>query len=155
MTKKERVKELVKAVAYINSFEKTMEEMGFEWSGQKTLKSNPLNACDLIVHEIEEGKFDNYVVINPKIVSNSMEQIYVDGCEGCLSVNRPIDGIVPRYARITVEYYDEFGQKHEKRIREEIAVAFQHEIDHLNGILFVDKIDKKDPFKNQDNMRAI
>ena len=54
MTKKERVKELVKAVAYINSFEKTMEEMGFLWTGEKIPKNNPLNACDLIVHEIEE-----------------------------------------------------------------------------------------------------
>ena len=42
-----------------------------------------------------------------------------------------------------------------KRVREEIAVAFQHEIDHLNGIMFIDKIDPKAPFKNQDNMRAI
>ena len=109
----------------------------------------------VIVHEIEEGKFDNYVVINPKIVSNSMEQIYVDGCEGCLSVNRDVEGIVPRYARVTIEGYDTEGNKIKIRAREELAVAFQHEIDHLNGILFVDKIDKKDPFKNQDNMRAI
>ena len=36
-----------------------------------------------------------------------------------------------------------------------MAVAFQHEIDHLNGILFVDKIDKKNPYKNADKMREI
>ncbi len=63
MTKKERVKELVKAVAYINSFEETMKDMGFEWSGEKTLKNNPINACDIIVHEIEEllgiNRFDS------------------------------------------------------------------------------------------------
>ena len=41
------------------------------------------------------------------------------------------------------------------RAREDLAVAFQHEIDHLNGILFVDKIDKKDPFKGKDQMREI
>ena len=71
MTKKERVKELVKAVAYINSFEKTMEEMGFEWSGQKTLKSNPLNACDLIVHEIEELlDIDIYAIESDKLINN-------------------------------------------------------------------------------------
>ena len=81
--------------------------------------------------------------------------IYVEEGEGCLSVNRYVEGIVPRYARITVEYYDELGNKQSVRVREEIAVAFQHEIDHLNGILFVDKIDKKDPYKNKDNMRAI
>ena len=47
------------------------------------------------------------------------------------------------------------GKKQEIRVREDISVAFQHEMDHLNGILFVDKIDKKDPFKDKDKMREI
>ena len=109
----------------------------------------------VISYKNEDGTFEEYKVVNPKIVSNSEELIYVEEGEGCLSVNRYVDGIVPRYARITVEYYDEFGNKITKRVREEIAVAFQHEIDHLNGILFTDKIDKKNPYKNKDNMRAI
>lgn len=109
----------------------------------------------VISYKNEDGTFEEYKVVNPKIVSNSEELIYVEEGEGCLSVNRYVDGIVPRYARITVEYYDEFGNKIIKRVREEIAVAFQHEIDHLNGILFTDKIDKKNPYKNKDNMRAI
>ena len=41
------------------------------------------------------------------------------------------------------------------RLREELAIAFQHELDHLDGILFYDKIDKKNPYKNQNLMRAI
>ena len=41
------------------------------------------------------------------------------------------------------------------RAREELSVAFQHEIDHLNGILFYDKIDKNDPFKDADLYRSI
>ena len=57
----------------------------------------------VVVNEYDEGKFENYIIINPKIVSNSMEKIYVELGEGCLSVNREIDGIVPRYARVTVE----------------------------------------------------
>ena len=81
--------------------------------------------------------------------------IYVEEGEGCLSVNRPVEGIVPRYARVTIEYFDEFGNKKQVRVREEIAVAFQHEIDHLDGILFPDRIDKKDPYKNKENMRSI
>ncbi len=109
----------------------------------------------VISYKNDDGTFEEYKVVNPKIVSHSEELIYVDEGEGCLSVNRAVDGIVPRYARITVQYYDEFGNIQEKRVREEIAVAFQHEIDHLNGILFVDKIDKKDPFKNQESMRSI
>ena len=43
----------------------------------------------------------------------------------------------------------------EIRVREDIAIAFQHEIDHLNGILFIDKIDPKNPFKNREKMREI
>lgn len=108
----------------------------------------------VIVQEVEEG-FDSYIVINPKIVSNSAEMIYVEDGEGCLSVNRECEGIVPRYARVTVEGYDMEGNKIKIRAREELAIAFQHEIDHLNGILFVDKIDSKNPFKNIDQYRPI
>ena len=109
----------------------------------------------VVVHEYEEGKFDNYVIINPKIISNSEEMIYVGEGEGCLSINRETTGIVPRHARITLEAYDENGNKIKVRAREELAIAFQHEIDHLNGILFIDRIDKKNPFKNKDLYREI
>ena len=109
----------------------------------------------VISYKNEDGTFLEYRVINPEIISNSEELIYVEEGEGCLSVNRYVEGIVPRHARITVKYYDEEGKEIIKRVREEIAVAFQHEIDHLNGIMFVDKIDPKNPFKDQDKMRAI
>lgn len=109
----------------------------------------------VICEEVEEGKFENYIVINPKMISHSEELIYVEEGEGCLSVNRPVDGIVPRFARAKIEAYDENGELYTYRVREDLSVAFQHEMDHLDGILFVDKIDKKNPFKNKDNMRAI
>ncbi len=109
----------------------------------------------VIVDEYEEGKFDNYVVINPTIVSNSKEMIAADVGEGCLSVNREIEGHVPRYARVTVEGYDMDGNKIRIRAREELSIAFQHEIDHLNGILFYDRIDKNKPFYTEDEIRLI
>lgn len=109
----------------------------------------------VVVNEIGEGEFETYVLINPRIISNSIEQIYVEMGEGCLSVNRDVEGIIPRYARVTVEAYDEEGRKIHVRAREEVAIAFQHEIDHLNGILFIDHIDKKNPFKDKDKYRAI
>ena len=105
--------------------------------------------------EDEEKEFETYVLINPKIISNSMEQIYVEEGEGCLSVNRPVEGIVPRYARVTMEAYDMEGRKINVRAREELAICFQHELDHLNGILFVDHIDPKNPFKGKDQMRGL
>ena len=109
----------------------------------------------VVVNEYDEGQFETYVIINPKIITNSIEQIYVDMGEGCLSVNRPVEGIIPRYARVTIEGYDTEGRKIHVRAREELAICFQHEIDHLNGILFVDHIDPKNPFKGKDDMRAI
>mgnify|MGYP001533424555 CR=1 FL=1 len=92
---------------------------------------------------------------SPKIISQSEELIYVGEGEGCLSVNREVEGIVPRHARITIEYYDYEGNKKTMRAREDLAVAFQHEIDHLDGILFVDKIDPKNPYKDRNKMREI
>lgn len=109
----------------------------------------------VVSEEIEDGKFNRYVVINPRVKSMSEELIYVGEGEGCLSVNREVEGIVPRHARITVEAYDENGDLYDIRVREDMAVAFQHELDHLDGILFVDKIDKKNPYKNKDLMREI
>ncbi len=109
----------------------------------------------VVVDEYDDQKFDNYIIINPKIVSNSMEKIYVECGEGCLSVNRDVEGIVPRYARVTLEGYDMDGNKIRIRGREELAIAFQHELDHLNGILFYDHIDKKNPYKDHDKYRAI
>ena len=47
------------------------------------------------------------------------------------------------------------GNKIEKRFREELSVVFQHELDHLNGMLFYDRIDKKNPYKNANKYRPI
>ena len=109
----------------------------------------------VISEELEDGSFKRYILINPKVISQSEELIYVGEGEGCLSVNRYVEGIVPRHARITVEAYDINGNKFTIRVREDIAIAFQHELDHLDGILFVDRIDKNNPYKNKDLMREI
>jgi len=109
----------------------------------------------VVCHEEEENVFRNYVLINPKLISHSEELIYSSGGEGCLSVNRDVDGIVPRYARVTFEGYDEDGKKIKIRAREELSIAFQHEMDHLNGILFFDHIDPKNPYKDAEYMREI
>ena len=109
----------------------------------------------VIVHEVEDGLFDNYVFVNPKIVSNSSEMIAAEAGEGCLSVNREVEGHVKRFARVTVEGYDENGNKISVRAREELSIAFQHEIDHLNGILFYDRIDKNHKFYTEDELRLI
>ena len=123
--------------------------------GLSAVQIGVLKRIFVIVEELEEGKFRDYIMINPKILSHSEELIYVGEGEGCLSVNRETDGIVPRYARMTVSGFDTDGNPFEIRVREDISIAFQHEIDHLNGILFIDKIDPKNPYKNKDKMREI
>lgn len=123
--------------------------------GMAAVQLGVLKRYFVVVNEINEGEFETYILINPKIISNSLEKIYVELGEGCLSVNRPVEGIVPRYARVTMEAYDMEGRKIHVRAREELAIAMQHELDHLNGIMFTDHIDKKDPYKGKDEMRAI
>ena len=109
----------------------------------------------IIVHEVDEGVFDEYIVVNPKIVSYSSEMIAAEAGEGCLSVNRDVEGHIKRHARVTVEGYDLDGNKIKIRAREELAIAFQHEIDHLNGILFYDRIDPNHKFYNEYELRLI
>lgn len=109
----------------------------------------------VIVHEYEDGKFNDYVVVNPVIVSNSEEIIAAEAGEGCLSVNRDVDGHVPRYARVTVKGKDIDGNDITIRAREDLSIAFQHEIDHLNGILFYDRINKNKTFFTEDEIRLI
>ena len=109
----------------------------------------------VIVYEYEDGKFQNYVIVNPKIVSHSEEMVALETGEGCLSVNREVEGHVPRYARITITGYDPDGNKVSIRAREDLSVAFQHEVDHLDGILFFDKIDKNKPFFTENEIRLI
>ena len=109
----------------------------------------------VIVHEVEPQKFDNYVVINPRIISSSSEMIAAEAGEGCLSVNRDVEGHIKRNARVTVEGYDMDGNLIRIRAREELSIAFQHEIDHLNGILFYDRIDPNKKFYTEQELRLI
>ena len=109
----------------------------------------------VIVNEYQKGKFEEFIVVNPKIVSHSEEMIAADTGEGCLSVNREVEGHVPRYARVTVTGLDLEGAPIKIRAREELSIAFQHEIDHLDGILFYDRINKKKPFFNENEIRLI
>ena len=78
------------------------------------------------------------ILINPKIkVLN--KKFTFDSYEGCLSVPN-LRGIVKRYTNIQVDYYDENKKFHSKKILGFPAIVYQHEIDHLDGILFTDKV---------------
>lgn len=78
----------------------------------------------------------NLIFINPILKKISKDRKLMS--EGCLSV-RPIYGKVRRATKATVEAYDEMGHKFTKDGTGLLAHIFQHEIDHLDGILFIDK----------------
>jgi peptide deformylase len=108
-----------------------------------------------VLAEDNKGKLYDFGLFNPRIVSHSVEKSYLQSGEGCLSVDRAVPGYVPRYARITVKGTDIEGNEVNLRLRGFPAIVFQHEIDHLNGVMFYDHIDKEDPFKVPENSTAI
>lgn len=77
-------------------------------------------------------------MINPKIIAHSTE--IVKGWEGCLCVPG-IRGFVPRYQEIEVEYTDRNGKLQKQKLTDFIARIFQHEYDHLDGIVFLDRLE--------------
>ncbi len=85
------------------------------------------------VNKIKEGT--TLVFINPKISKLSRDKEWMP--EGCLSV-RPLYGKTNRSKKATVTAYDENGKKFERGASGLLAQIFQHETDHLNGILFID-----------------
>jgi peptide deformylase len=103
----------------------------------------------------EEKKVE-YALANPVIISQSVKQIALQSGEGCLSVDTEFPGYVYRANKITVKAYD-LLQKKEILIHSEgfDAIVLQHEIDHLNGILFYDHLDKNDPFKEKQNANLL
>ncbi|PLT33588.1 peptide deformylase [Bacillus sp. V5-8f] len=100
----------------------------------------------------EKGKLHEYELINPKIISTSATMVYLPQSEGCLSVDREISGFVPRYERIKLKAYDTEGSEIHLRFKGFPAVVIQHEMDHLNGIMFYDRINKENPFKLPENV---
>lgn len=96
-------------------------------------------AVILLPNEDEKLPPTRYVLINPVILSKRAEKVEE---EGCLS----LPGLwaeVPRATDVTVRYTDENGVEQVKRVRGLLAKAFQHEVDHLDGKLFVDLVDPK------------
>jgi peptide deformylase len=78
-------------------------------------------------------------MLNPQMVSHGTEIEY--GWEGCLSVPG-VRGWVPRYRTITVAFYDRDGQPHTRVLTDFVARIWQHEFDHFQGILFVDRVEQ-------------
>jgi peptide deformylase len=100
----------------------------------------------------KQYKDDLIEAINPKILSKDGEYKYN---EGCLSVPE-FSEEVKRAKDIKVEYYDRDGNKHINEYSDFMAVAWQHEMDHLNGHLFIEKLSilKRRKFEKELKKRA-
>lgn len=101
-----------------------------------------------------KGPETDMVFINPVITKLSREKHEVE--EGCLSVRWKY-GKIRRAKKATIRAYDEFGNRFERGARGLLAQVFQHETDHLNGILFIDSAyDVKDiPPEEQNKVKEV
>lgn len=95
------------------------------------------------------------VMYNPKIVSHSVQQACLGDGEGCLSVDRNVPGYVVRSARITLTYTNALGETKKVRFKNYPAIVVQHEMDHLNGIMFYDHINAENPFILKDDVLVL
>ena len=95
---------------------------------------------------IDISSIDDYekptAFINPKIVETSGESVYEEGCLSIPGVREEVS----RPDTITLKYHDQDGKKHKDTFSGWKSRVLQHEIDHLNGVLFVDHIS---PVKKQ------
>ncbi|MBE9475227.1 MAG: peptide deformylase [Chloroflexi bacterium] len=101
----------------------------------------PLRAIVVEFNESEDEETPPklYMVVNPKITRFSSDQDI--GTEGCLSIPR-IVGDVERPISVTVKGFNRHGQPLKIKASGWLARIFQHEVDHLDGVLFVDRADK-------------
>ncbi|WGI36688.1 peptide deformylase [Mesomycoplasma lagogenitalium] len=111
---------------------------------------------------VNNGKDDiifKDVIINPKVLGTSESELALHHGEGCLSVgeNWPNqEGFVRRKKVIKVEGYSYFDKvKKVWTVSDYVAIVFQHELDHLQGKLFIDRINKKAPWKKVDKLETI
>jgi len=83
-------------------------------------------------------EIDPYEVINPEIIAKSEEM--EEDWEGCLSIPG-IRGKVSRHKEIEVKYSDRYGKEKSEILNDFLARIFQHEFDHLEGIVFLDRLE--------------
>lgn len=117
-------------------YETMLEENGIGLAAIQVAKPLRLFIVNLPDEEGNQDKEQLLEIINPIIVQKEGEVVYQ---EGCLSVPTFYEDI-KRYEKITLNYQDRFGNTKTLQADDLLAIALQHEIDHLEGILFIDKL---------------
>ncbi len=88
-----------------------------------------------------EAEGNRFVIGNPEIISTSKERVFFE--EGCLSLPGREYGLI-RHEKITVRYTDEHGSQKKIKLKGFLAIVFQHEIDHLYGIMINDRFEDQE-----------
>lgn len=95
----------------------------------------------------ENGVEQKYLLANAKIIKKSVNNAYLSGGEGCLSVKKDKKGYVIRKEIVVVEAIDIFtNQTIQIRAQGILSMCLQHEIDHNNNLFYYDSINKEEPF---------
>ncbi|PZV97733.1 peptide deformylase [Metamycoplasma auris] len=119
----------------------------------------PKNIFYILITDEKDNVIFNDALVNPKLIGHSNHKIALSEGEGCLSVNEKWphqEGYVPRYSRIIVDAYSYFEKKKKRyEVSGYTAIVFQHEYDHLQGKLFIDHINKKEPWKKESNLEVL
>lgn len=106
-----------------------------------------VSMASLLVPDDQGNIIFKETFVNPVVTSESVRLTCLSEGEGCLSVDKVIDGYVPRPYKTTIHYYQVDGTEKTIRLKGYPAIVASHEIDHLNGHLFYDRINAADPFK--------
>jgi peptide deformylase len=95
------------------------------------------------------------VIINPEIIKkHGARSLKWEACVSCGSSDDTLYAQVPRYEEVTLHWIDDTAKVHEERLNGFVAHVVQHEVDHLNGILFVDKVADTKSYMMADEYRA-
>ena len=141
----------------IDDMIETMREAnGVGLAGPQVNQSLRLTVVETMPEYDEEGQpidgsRELFVLVNPEIVWKSRKK--VDGIEGCLSIPGWL-GEVARHEGIRVRALDRHGKKIKMRLKDWTARIVQHEVDHLDGVLYIDRLTDPDNFWTEEEFFA-
>lgn len=124
--------------------------------GMAAIQVGVLKRMFVIYYTDAEGNETKYQLVNPRIIETSLKKCALENGEGCLSVDKEYKGLSHRYFKIKMVAYDAIRDENiEITARGFDSIVLQHEYDHLDGILYYDRIDKQNPTKEIPNSYLI
>ena len=133
----ERIQQLIAEIRYTNE----QKEYGVGLAAPQVGESIALSVIGIkpTPNRPNLEKFDQ-VIINPAYEGIGRRIGMWEGCQSSGTGKNTLFGRALRYKKIKATWFDEKGKKHEEELENFVAHVFQHEADHLNGILFVDRV---------------